>query len=191
MSVFRVLAFFAVLFWGAAVAEAADGAVKLALFASGDGRAEAVAGLATARLSTEPAVILLERADIRRVLAEQHLATDGQLSADTLVKLGQLLNCDVFAVIQVADSAGAVSPGPAAASLTAFDAGTGVRLAAQTLDPAAPPEAITDAVVAATTLALRKWHALGQPGQGRAIAMLSIRTVGLNPAMDGLPERLS
>jgi hypothetical protein len=173
------------------LATAAEPAVKIALFAVGDGRAEAVAGLATARLSTAPGVILLERDDIRRVLAEQHLAADGLLSGDALARLGQLLNCDVFAVIQIADSAGAVPPRPGAASLTAFDAGTGVRLAAQTLDPAATPEDLTDAVVAATTLALRKWHALGQPGQGRTIALLSIRTAGLNPAMGGLPERLS
>ncbi|MHC4864069.1 MAG: hypothetical protein ACYTEX_08300 [Planctomycetota bacterium] len=59
--------------------------------------------LLEAKLSEEPNVVLLERAEIDRILREQKLSLAGLLQRDTVVRVGRLLRADAFVLLSVAD----------------------------------------------------------------------------------------
>src|SRR3954470_761066 len=55
-----------------------------------------VAALVNTRLSMEPDIITVERAEIEKILGEQELGLSGTVTADTAAKVGQLTGAKVL-----------------------------------------------------------------------------------------------
>jgi hypothetical protein len=103
-------------------------ATRLALV-GGDGNSgvENVLDTATALLSQDTDLQLLDRAEVGRVLREQELSLAGLVRAESAVKAGQLLHADLFAVLEgtlTNETGSAPSLG-----LVVFDAKNGARYA--------------------------------------------------------------
>lgn len=154
-------------------APAADRPPRAALAAAGGDTAELVVALAETRLSTQaPAPLeLLERKQIRRVMAEQKLAMDGHFSPADSIRAGQLLACDLFAGLHVAADG--------SASLVAFDARSGLRLADTTLPAEPNPETLAGKVAAELAAACVKWQNRADPARLRTVSFLSTRNLTL------------
>src|SRR5436853_7466764 len=61
---------------------------------------ENVLGAATALLSKDTDLELLDRAEVGRVLGEQEISLAGLVRAEHALKAGQLLHADLFAVLE-------------------------------------------------------------------------------------------
>ncbi|NQU09165.1 ankyrin repeat domain-containing protein [bacterium] len=87
---------------GVSVVSAAEPApARLAILAVDTGQeTEAVADLLTAELAAQPAVQIVEREEIRRVLAEQNLSVTGLAAGADRVRAGRLLNADGLVFVQ-------------------------------------------------------------------------------------------
>ena len=104
-------------------AAGAQADVRVALVALERGEiAQGVVDLATAKLSAEPAIDLLEREEIDRLFAEQERARALAGDESLALRAGQLLAADVLGVVEF-DAAAADALG-----LVVFDARTGARL---------------------------------------------------------------
>lgn len=113
--------------------------VALVLLEQGE-VAQGVPDLATAKLSAEPGVEMLERQAIDAVLREQEWTLCGLVSAADAVRAGQILGADVLVVLQ---ATAAAQP----SVVTAFDAATGVRLVHDDLpdgDPVVQAECLSE-----------------------------------------------
>ena len=131
--------------------------------------AQGVVDLATARLSAEPAIDLLEREAIDRLFAEQERARALAGDESLALRAGQLLAADVLGVVEF-DAAAADALG-----LVVFDARTGARLWDATL-PAGLDEAV-GMIAAGVRRALLKRESPGQAGG--TVCVLTIRNENL------------
>jgi hypothetical protein len=78
-----------------------DAATRLALVGGeGNGGVENMLDMATALLGKDPDLQLLDRAEVGRVLREHELSLGGLVGAGHAVKTGQLLQADLFAVLE-------------------------------------------------------------------------------------------
>ena len=142
--------------------------------------AQGVVDLATARLSAEPAIDLLEREAIDRLFAEQERARALAGDESLALRAGQLLAADVLGVVEF-DAAAADALG-----LVVFDARTGARLWDATL-PAGLDEAV-GMIAAGVRRALLKRESPGKAGG--TVCVLTIRNENLpeenGPALEGI-----
>jgi hypothetical protein len=150
--------------------------VRVALVAAWAGETNAnVAALATAGLSREPGVTLIERDQVERVLREHQLARSGLLGARQALAVGKLLGVDVFAVLEN-------FPGePGALGVVVFDAATGVKLSDSTVDGdtvTANADRLKAAVLAACAKRQRGPSAL------RTVCLASVRNAALPREMN-------
>ena len=133
----------------AALAEVAP-PVKIAIVA-GDGDRAPKAGvvdLLTAELSKHGDVVLLEREEVKRILAEQQLSAAGLVEPETAVKAGRVLAVDVFAVVEQLRE----KSEPTLCRMQAIEARTGILLAGTFVaekDLAATPSPLADAILSA------------------------------------------
>ena len=97
---------------------AAETLPKVAIVPGGDPKPDALLVLAEAKLFELKNVVLLERVEIDKVLAEQKLS--GMFNATNAIELGRILKTDIFAVLEPT-------------SIVIFDAQTGLRLVDETL----------------------------------------------------------
>ncbi len=157
-------------------------ATRVALVVSpGAPEVRSVMDLATAELSKESGVELLERAAIDRVLTEQKLTLGSVADAGQAVAAGKILSADVLAVVEVAPD------GKAALGLVVFDAKTGLRL----WDAALPAGALDKQVVGVVDGlkgALKK-HAAGRDGL-RTVGFMAVRNADLARPMDSFCDAL-
>ena len=156
--------------------------VRLALV--GDSTAGGVAevlDLATVKLSADPAVVLLDRENIRKVLAEHELSLAGALDANNVVSAGKLLSVDLFAVVDTITRTNQPGgpPAPLIAGLTVFNAQTGVRLWDATLS-ADGVDALAGQVADGVRAAQRKRVTAGLP----TLCLMSVRNADLPRSLD-------
>lgn len=101
--------------------------------------------LLTAELAKRDGIVLLEREEVRRILAEQKLTAAGLTDRATAAKLGGLLAVDLFAVLERVPEAK-----PALCRVQAIEARTGIILAGRFMDekdPAADAAAAMDGIL--------------------------------------------
>ncbi len=161
------------------------GVPRVALMPSGDPKASAIVELMEVALAQRDDLVLLDRANVDKLLMEQGISLDGFLAADTVLTVGKILKCGVFADLHCM-SAG--KDFPAMCNLTAFDAITGVRLCDETLDPDADPGKIADAAAGAIIRALAKQR--GDMDKGMTVSLLSVRNIDLPIMQSGLAKAL-
>lgn len=154
------------------------GPVRVALVTLDRGEiAQGVVDLATAELSTEPAVEVLERQAIDAVLAEQGWSLSGLVSAADAVRAGQVLGADVLVVIQHL-SAGQVP------SAVAFDSGSGIRLMDEELQ-ALELETQAKQLAGIGRQAVGKWR--NPDAAIRTFSVLAVQNVDLPEDLGHLP----
>ena len=155
---------------------AGEGATRVALVSAGGRDAAAdVLILAESRLGKVPAVTLLDRREVERVLQEQKFSLSGLGDSSQAITAGIILRVDVFAVLETSPQE------KTALGLVAFDALSGVRLQDVTLserDAEDTAQKIADAVEAACAKRNRR------PNTLQTICLLSVRNADLPRAMD-------
>jgi hypothetical protein len=157
-------------------------ASRIALVGSGgnDGSLK-VLDLTTVLLSKDAVLQLLDRAEVDRVLREQALSLAGMVRAEDVVKAGQLLHVDLFAVLEGSltnESQASVSLG-----LVVFDAKTGVRYADSAL-LASNSISAASALAAAVRAAAVKSHMTSQ--DLHTVGLLSVRNADLPRQFDSI-----
>jgi hypothetical protein len=171
----------AALFATAAIGKT-NAATRLALVGG-----ETNAGLAnvldttTALLGKDAGLQLLDRAEVGRVLREHELSLAGLVGAEHAVKAGQLLQADLFAVLEGAltnEVGGAMSLG-----LVVFDAKTGARYADSAL-PASNTVSAASATAEAVRAAVEKSRR--SPADLHTVGLLLVRNADLPRQFDGL-----
>jgi len=161
---------------------------RVAVMPSGDEKAGAIVELMQAELAQRDDVILLERKEIDKVLAEHRLQFDGLLSMNDALKVGALLGCDIFAELHVEPADGG---GAEITSLVAFDSLTGIRLYDGALAIGRGLDDRAKEAVRALSSGLMKWKGNGTVPVGRTLSIVSIRHVGLPDSLKHLPESLA
>ncbi len=157
-------------------AVAKEAVTRVALVSAGGGETgKDLLLLAETRLSGKPAIALLDRQEISRVLQEQKLAISGLGGSEQAIAVGKLLRVEVFAVLEMMP--GEKQP----LGLVVFDADTGVRLHDATF-PAHGAEQTAQAIADTIQSACAK---RGRMADGlRTVALLSARNADLPRAMD-------
>jgi hypothetical protein len=124
-------------------------AVRLALVATVTEKTDQQAiDLATAELSSDQDIQLLDRESINSVLAEQKLSLSGLVDDDRVIQVGKLLKADLFAIVENdAKETGGYS-------LVVFDTTSGLRLMDSAIT--GPHDQVGQAVAAAIRNALAK-----------------------------------
>ena len=168
--------------FAAAATGRTDAATRVALV-GGETNAglENVLDTSTALLSKDVDLQLLDRAEVGRVLREHELSLAGLEGAEHAVKAGQLLQADLFAVLEgnlTNEVGGAISLG-----LVVFDAKSGVRYADSALSAS---NAISAAL--ATAEAVRAAVAKTHRGAGdlHTVGVLLVRNADMPRQFDGL-----
>jgi len=168
-----------------AIVAAAEPTPKLALCASGDKRAGEIVELVGVPLSRDDKVVLLDRAEIAKVLAEQKLAFTGMLSTDDALKAGQLLHCDVFAELNCRMG----SPNePGSISIVMCDALTGVRLCDQAVSSNVKSDEQVVRVQRVLEDGLDKWRSCASGAPMRTVSLIGVRGLDLAPATARIPN---
>jgi hypothetical protein len=145
--------------------------VRVALVSSCTGGvAENELALATAALSKEPGVTLVERSEVERVLQEQHLQRCGLSDPRQAVATGKILGVEVFATVE--------SYGVSNQTLgfVIFDAGTGAKLWDAFL-PGRNANETAAGIVTMVREACAKRRPSGSPS--RTVCLLTVRNLGL------------
>lgn len=155
--------------------------VRVALVTLAQGEtAQGVVDLATAELSAEAGVDVLEREEIDRLMEEQERSRMQAGDEALALRAGQVLAADVLGVVEFDESASD------ALGLVVFDAGTGARLWDATL-PASLGESV-DMIVFGMRRALMKRGAADVAGN--TVCVLTIRNENLaaehSPALEGI-----
>ncbi len=158
-------------------------AARLALVS--DGKTEAVRNildLAQANLSSVKGVVLLDRAVIERIMAEQKLSLAGLVDAGTAVQAGKLLNVDLFAVAEAGPG------GKDVLSLVVYDGVTGVKL----WDNAVPDgglERHANDIASGVRAAAAKWR-IG-PAKLATLSFMPVRNADLPSDKDAFCQALA
>ena len=159
-----------------------EAATRVALVGTDDGESIAnILVLAGAELSKLEGVELLERQQMRRVLAEHELALSGLIDSERAIRAGRLLGVDLFGVVETD------AKQKTALGLVVFDGRSGVR--------------VWDAAVAGGTLdetvsqlrdglkgAVAKHRV--RPEQIRSVGVLTVRNADLPRSMDSAVQAL-
>ena len=165
----------------AALMDRTEAATRLALVGSDSSSGfEVMLDSATALLSKDTDLQILDRAEVGRVLREQELSLAGLVGAEHAVKAGQLLHADLFAVLEGTLTNGTSSP---SLGLVVFDAKTGVRYADSALvasNVVSAASITADAVRAAIGKSHRKTEEL------HTVGLLLVRNADLPRQFDGL-----
>ncbi len=161
----------------------------LALIATGDERAETIAALIEASLSRDRDLALLDRRQVRDMLAEQEWLSQASLTTDGALQAGVLLGCDVFAELRVHALSQSKQGFSAVASLIAFDAVTGSRLVDRTFSGVESPDRLAEMATVALSEAVRAWREIGD-GIGRTISIGTVRNVNLPSRHSHLPTAM-
>jgi len=149
---------------------------RVALVASGDEKAAGLVELTAVELSGRDDIVLLERAEIGKLLAEHKLRLDGLLSTADALKIGQLLKCDIFAELHY-DAASRNNA--EVTSLVVFDALTGVRLHDGAVKANKDLERHARAAAKALAAGLRKWQGGRSVPDCRILSFVSVRQLYL------------
>jgi len=188
-----------------------DAATRVALVGSGGGGSvESVLEIATALLGKDADLQLLDRAEVGRVLREHELSLGGLVGAEHAIQTGQLLQADLFAVLEgsltneteVPASGRATlqrsqpttqeaqqelrptdSEVAASLGLVVFDAKTGARYADSALR-ASNVLSAASATAAAVRAAVVKFHR--DPQDLHTVGLLPVRNADLPRQLDGL-----
>src|SRR6266567_2653367 len=158
----------------------ADAATRIALVGAGNG-VESVLDAATALLSKDTDLQLLDRAEVGRVLREQEISLAGLVRAEHAVKAGQLLHVDLFAVLE--GGLTNETKVPTTFGLVVFDAKNGVRYADSAL-------VVSNAVSAASATAVAIRAAVAKahrnPKDLHTVGLLRVRNADLPRQFDSL-----
>jgi tetratricopeptide (TPR) repeat protein len=157
-------------------------AVRVALVSSrGGSEAENVLALAEVELSGRGDLVLVERREIDRLLAEGQLSLSGLVDAATAIREGKLLGADVLAVVETDPQ------GSQALGILAFETLSGAHLCDTALAEGDPQQAARQ-IARAVRAAARK-YALGPAGR-RTFCLVSVRNADLplsaNALCDGV-----
>ncbi len=170
--------------WGLAALAPADAprGVRVALVTLERGEiAQGVVDLATAELSAEPGVEMLEREEIDRLFAEQERSRMQAGDEALALRAGQVLAADVLGVVEFDETASD------ALGLVVFDAGTGARLWDATL-PAGLGESGERIVFGMRRALLKRGD--GEIRANATVCVLTIRNEDLpdekGPALEGI-----
>ena len=157
-----------------------NAATRVALVSTCGGESEKdLLALATAKLSAEPGIELVERAEVERVLQEQKLWRCGLSSYGQAVAAGKLLGVDVFAAVEVLPNE------KDALGLVCFAADSGARLMDVVLPKGTAPT-VASAILGAVRDACIKQQL---PGNNRnTVCILAVRNAGLARGLDGVCE---
>jgi hypothetical protein len=162
---------------------ACGAATRVALVCAGGGETgKDVLMLAESLLSQEPAVTLLDRREVQRVLQEQKLTLAGMANSAPALALGKILHVEVFAVLEMSPEE------KTPLGLVAFDAQSGVRLQDITLPEKAAEQAaqkVAEAVRAACAKRNRR------PDTLQTVCLLAVRNADLPRAMDSRCQALA
>ncbi len=168
--------------FGAEPLELPDGMIpRLAVLTDQSEESQAVAALLETRLSAREDLIVLDRRQVRDMLAEQEwMLTADSMDDAVAVRVGTFLHCDLVAELQRVNVAEEADELPTAWVLTTFDTATGIRL----LDKILPDEETFEhtATLAGDALikALRAQTEGPVPERG-TLTLGTIRTVSLLP----------
>jgi hypothetical protein len=154
-------------------------AARIALLAGPEAVSRNVLDLTLAKLIGTPEIVLVERADVERLLREQALSLSGLVDGTTAVKAGKILSADLLAVLEYSHTT------QHHRGVRVFDAATGVILSdngftSSTLEPQALQAA------AGVRAAAALWRA--GPRQRKTLCFLPVRNADLPRAMDGFCE---
>ncbi len=156
----------------------ASAGVRVALVTtSSDKAARQIIDLVTAELSSDADITLLDRESIDAVVKEQRLSLSGVVDGDKAIRVGQLLQADLLAVIDDLQT-----PATKSIGVVVFDPNTGLRLSDDLVAGSADSHAIADAVRSA----IKKDRTLGNGL--KLIGFLPVRNVDLPPEWDQVCE---
>ncbi|MBU1857538.1 MAG: hypothetical protein KKC28_11215 [Verrucomicrobia bacterium] len=156
---------------------------RLALCPSGDDQAGVIVALMESALSKDSSVVLLDRANVQKILAEHNLALSGFLSTDDALKAGQLLQCDIFAELHHEIL---TNGNTEVTSLVIFDGVTGVRLCDDTLPQKSQMDEVARIATVSLSVAVGKWRGGSEKKPCRTVSLLSVRNVDLPPQRSGI-----
>ena len=140
--------------------------------------------LAEVQLSTLPALSLLERSAIDKVLAEHQLVFQGMADTALAVKAGKVLTVDLLAVLE-GDPKAKDDP---SLGLIVFDARTGARLCDETLGTASG-EKLASAMVAAVDAAAAKYR--GRANGHKTVSIVGVRNVDMPIGHDAICQAVA
>jgi hypothetical protein len=153
-----------------------NAATRVALVSTCGGDAAGnVLALAEAKLSIEPGVILVERAQVERILQEQNLWRCGLGDAEQAAAAGKLLGVELFAALET------IPGSEQALGLVTFDASSGARLSDAVL-PAGGVDNTVEGIVAGVRAGCEKRRRA--PAQLRTVCVMSVRNAELPRALD-------
>lgn len=156
---------------------------KLALLPFGDKSAGAIAALMEAELSKRDDVVVLDRANVARILAEHAIRLEGGFTADDAIAASRLLTCSIFAEIYSEQGKPGVPP---VCSLVAFDSVTGVRLCDSAIGVPQDIEKAAREGVALLAMAVRKLPGEGTRPAVRGVTLRGVRNVDLPLEQSGV-----
>ncbi len=162
-----------------AVCAPLQAATRVALIGSrGNEAADRGLTLAEVELSGSGEIVLVERQEIAKVLAEGQISLSGVVDAAAAIRVGKLLRADVLAVVE-SDAENSQALG-----ILAFETSSGMHLCDRALEGDA--EEAARQIAEAVRLAVRK-RALGSAAQ-RTFCLLSVRNADLPLAANSLCE---
>jgi hypothetical protein len=167
---------------GLSCSTAARAMTRVALVSTCGGQAgDDVLALAEAKLSAAPDIVLVERAEVQRILEEQKLNHCGLSEVAQAVTVGKLLGVEVFAALEMYPNSHETL------GLVVFDAATGVRLLDEALpsgDLARQAESLAAATQAACVKRERTRRDL------HTVCVLSVRNAEFPSSLDSLCESM-
>src|SRR5262245_51056369 len=142
----------------------ADAATRVALVTNESSpETDQILDLAEVEIGSDAALELLDRKNVVKVLAEQKLALSGLVDPGQAIKAGQLLNVDLFAIVETDPEIDPANKNKKkrVLGLSALDSRTGVRLWDATLAPGEAKETVAQ-IAAAIQGAAAKYQAGGR-----------------------------
>lgn len=131
--------------------------------------------LAEAELGKDEGIEVLDRKHLKEVLAEQKLALSGLTDPEQAIKVGKLLNVDLFVVVE------AEPQKKKALGLVAFDSRSGVRMWDTSLTAEGTEETAAQIALGVKS-ATAKYRV--KPGEFRTVGVLTVRNADLPRSMD-------
>jgi hypothetical protein len=160
--------------------DTAGAVTRVALVSTcGGGAGDDVLALAVAKLSADPGIVLVERAEVERILQEQKLTRCGLSGADQALAVGKLLGVDVFAALETYPDNQQIL------GLVVFDASSGVRLLDAVLPSGDTAHMGENVAVATQEACVKRAHANSKL---RTVCVLSVRNAEFPRSMDSFCE---
>jgi hypothetical protein len=147
-----------------------------------------IVALAEAQLGSDAELELLDRQAVVKVLVEQKLALSGLIDPDQAIKVGKILNVDLFAILECEPEDATVDGNKTKnklLGLTALDSRSGVRLWDRPLAPVGIEETATN-IVAGVKKAVAKYQSQGKGL--RTVGLLPVRNADLPRSQDSVVQ---